>query len=650
MVNNLKYIKFPKIVKTTYRRGLKIRRFKNSKVHPGSAIFKFSYFQIFIFLFHISFLIFISAPAFSQVSRDEQLALQYYQTGEYDKAVVLFEKLYDKKTDDPIYKNYLRSLLALKEYDKAEKIAKKQAKKYPDKLHYLVDLGTVYEASGSLDKAKQQYEKAVKLLKNDQDQIFTLANAFIVLKKFDFTIDTYLKGRKVDPSYSYNFELAEIYYITKDYQKMIDEYLDVLSKSEAYIQNVQNSLQAKLGDDQDGNKNELLRTALLRWIQKVPEKTIFSEMLMWLFVQQKDFESALIQAKALDKRLKEDGSRVLTLAGLCVSNEDYDAAIKAYQYLITKGPDSYHYINSRVELLNTANKKLVNNGTFTNADLLALEKEYYATLNDLGKNPKTASLVKGLAHLQAFYLNKTDEAIAFLKEIIALPNVPPRFQADCKLELGDIYLITGEIWESTLLYSQVDKANKGEPIGEEAKFRNVRLSYYKGDFEWARAQLDVLKGGTSHLIANDALALSLLIQDNMGLDSNITGLLIFAKADLLTFQNKDDAALLTLDSLLADTPEHSLADEVLLKKAEIMKRKGRYEEEAALLQKIIDKYGTAILADDAYFMLADLYERKLQNKQKAMDLYQELLVKFPGSSYVVEARKRYRALRGDVLN
>ncbi len=231
-----------------------------------------------------------------------------------------------------------------------------------------------------------------------------------------------------------------------------------------------------------------------------------------------------------------------------------------------------------------------------------------------------------------------------------MPSVTPLFKGECKLELADIYLITGEVWESTLLYSQVDKANKGEPIGEEAKFRNAKLSYYKGEFEWARGQLDVLKGGTSHLIANDALALSLLIQDNMGLDSNITGLLIYSRADMLVFQNKEDAALLVLDSILTQLPEHSLVDEVLLKKAEIMKRKGKFLEEASFLQMIIDKYSTDILADDALFLLADLYERRLDNKQKAMDLYQDLLIKFPGSSFVVEARKRFRTLRGDAVN
>jgi tetratricopeptide (TPR) repeat protein len=597
-----------------------------------------------------SVLMFVAMASYCQNTGEEQLAQQYLKNAEFDKAAVLYEKLYDKKGDDLNFGNYLKSLVGLKNYDKAEKLCKKRIKKFPDQLKYLVDLGSVYEASGQTDKAAPQYEKAIKHLRNDQALIFELANSFIAMKKYGYAAEAYLAGRKMDQNYSYNFELAEVYSLNKEYLKMINEYLDVLLQSESYIQNIQNSLQTKLADDPSGNKNEILRTALLKHIQKYPDKTIFSEMLLWHYVQEKDFESALIQAKALDKRMKEDGTRIMSLATLCLSNEDYDAAIKAYQYIVSKGLNTPYYTSARVEMLNTGNKKLINNGTFSNEDLLQLETEYKNTIKELGRNPSTISLYKGLAHLQAFYLNKPEVAIITLTEIIDLHGIGKEIQAACKLELADIYLITGEVWESTLLYSQVDKAFKSTPLGEEAKFRNAKLSYYKGEFDWARAQLDVLKGGTSHLIANDALALSLLIQDNMGLDSNISALLIYSSADLALFQNKDDRALHLLDSLLETFPKHSLADEVLLKKAEIMKKRQNFAEAAVYLQAIVDQYPSDILGDDALYLLAELNEKKLNNKQKAMDLYQDLLVKYPGSTFAVMARKRFRILRGDFIN
>jgi len=255
-----------------------------------------------------------------------------------------------------------------------------------------------------------------------------------------------------------------------------------------------------------------------------------------------------------------------------------------------------------------------------------------------------------LAKLKAFYLNDPDGAINLLEELIRLTNNNKALQAECKLELADIMLFTGEPWEATLLYSQVDKAFKNEPIGHEARFRNARLSFYIGEFGWAKAQLDVLKAATSKLIANDAMEMSLLISDNIEEDSSTVALGTYARADLLWFQNKPEAALAVLDSLLAAFPGHSITDDALMKKAEISLKLGKFSEAEALFQEVDTHYSEGILGDDALFSLAQLYENQLNDSAKAMAAYQELLVKYPGSLFTVEARKRFRTLRGDQVN
>jgi TolA-binding protein len=301
-------------------------------------------------------------------------------------------------------------------------------------------------------------------------------------------------------------------------------------------------------------------------------------------------------------------------------------------------------------LLNTQNRKITESGNYTRVDLLKLESDYNNTLSELGRNANTASLTRGLSHLQVFYLDKTDEAIENLEEAIAYPGIRPVTQAECKLELGDIYLFTGNVWDSDLLYAQVDKAFKNDPMGQEAKFRSARLDYYRGDFLWAQAQLDVLKSATSQLIANDALSLSLLISDNIEADSSADALFEFSRADLLMYRKKDSLAMHVFDSLLLVYPGHSLTDDVYFKQARILHHERKYASEDSLLAKIVIDYPDDILADDALFARAALYEHELNNKEKAMELYQDILLKYPGSLYVVEARKRYRSLRGDVLN
>jgi tetratricopeptide (TPR) repeat protein len=579
------------------------------------------------------FILLTCSVTWAQAQRDPQLAAQYLQNSEYDKAVVIYEKLYDRQ---PVlyYSQYLQCLLALKDFNRAEKIVKRQAKASGNSPVFFVDYGYVFKLAGQSDKAKQQYERALREMSPDQQQISAVANAFVSRDELDYAIEAYQKGRKLMRGiYSFNFELADLYNRKQEIGKMLEEYMEILLVNESYLQNIQNILQTNLANDPTGSKNEFVKNLLLKRIQEYPDRMVFSELLTWLFLQQKDFESVFIHSRAMDKRLKENGARLMYLADICLANENYDVPVKCYEYVISKGSNNPNYIPARIGLLNASNKKITRTLDYTREDLLNLEKDYLLTLKELGKNASSASLIKGLAHLQGFYLGKVDEAILSLELVINMPGVTPQFRAECKIELGDILLFKGEIWESTLLYSQVDLDFKNTPIGEEAKYKNAVLSYYNGDFGWAQGQLDVLKSGTSHLIANDAMALSLLITENIDpVDSNTVPLLMYARAELLCYQNRYDQALLTLDSVKQQFPAHSLADELLFKKAQIMKRKGKYTE-AAL-----------------FFQQAELYEKKLANTAKAMELYKLLMEKYPSSLYVSDARKRYRVLRGENIN
>ena len=607
--------------------------------------------NLFRFLFSvILFVGLFSCPSSAQIGQERQLADQYMATLEYEKAAELYDKLFDK---DPFgtYPSYQRCLIGMKDYNTAEKLVKKISKRQPENLTYISDLGYVYEMQGDESKANQQYEKAIKSLRPDQGTILTLANSFVQRQQWDYALRVYVEGKKLVPGiYGFYFETAEAYYQKGLFESMINEYLDAVGENPMVQQNVLNILQARVGFDPENKRNDLLRTSLLRKIQRNPDYPVFSEMLIWLFVQQKDFESALLQAKGLDKRQKEDGMRVMSLGNLAVANLDYESAINAYQYVVGKGPSNQNYIPARMELLNVTNKKITTGNNYTVPELKSLEQNYVLTLSELGRSAKTAGLIRGLAHLRAFYLDDPDSAMTDLDEAIDFPGISKQVQAECKLELGDILLFLGNVWDSDLLYAQVDKDFKNDPLGQEAKFRNARLDYFRGDFLWAQAQLDVLKSATSQLISNDALSLALLISDNMGYDSTMDALTLYSRADLLSYRNKNDEALTVLDSLTMEYPGHTLTDEAWYKAAQIYDVKRDWKMEDSLYTRIYTEFAEDILADDALFQKAKLYENKFIDKAKAMDLYQDLLTKYPGSLFVVEARKRFRALRGDVLN
>ena len=582
---------------------------------------------------------------------EEQLGVQYYMNRDLEKARSTFEALYNRAPNQFNYYYYINTLFELKDFDKAEKVIKKQFKSVPEDPRYQVDLGYLYIMQGDVAKGRKVYENCIKELKADKFQVLNLASAFSSRRETEYMIRTYKRGRELlrDPS-AFSFELAYTYEMLGNTELMIDEYLNLLTSSPQQISMVENRLQTWLADDADNSKNETYHAVLLKKLQEHPDEILYNELLLWHSIQQKDFAFALVQAKALDRRYGENGQRVFDLAELCVNNDSYDAAIDGYKYIIKKNADKELVMRSRIELINTEFRQYQAAFSHDNAKLLRMEQEYVKLLDELGKSAFTIPLILNLAHLQAFQLDKTDAAIELLSEAIRIPSVPAKNQAECKLELGDIYLFSDNPWEATLLYSQVDKAFKNEPLGHEAKLRNARLSFYIGEFGWAQAQLDVLKAATSKLIANDAMELSLLISDNIEEDSLTTPLQQYARADLLEFRNRDAEALAVLDSVIASYPGHSIIDDALFKKAEIEVKNGRYQAAAGYYTEIIEKYPFGLLADDAMYNLAILFENQLNDKGKAMELYEKILTQFPGSLYVVDARKHFRALRKDPVN
>lgn len=581
----------------------------------------------------------------------DKLALQYFEQKEFEKANVYFEELYNKNPEN-WFGYYYKSLLGAKELSRAEKITKRQLKQNKSDVFLYVYLGQIYKLENDEKKEKEFYQKAIKELNAVQPYLQNLAAAFIEDGLYDYAIEVYNKGRKTTPDYPYFYERAEVYKSKNDLESMINEYLDAVDFRESELQNVQVHLQNSLGydDEAGGINNPLLRQELQKRIQKNPDKIVFSEFLIFIQKQQKNFEGAFVQSKALDKRLKEDGIRVYDLAKICVSNQQWETAKRCYDYIIEKGPDNLYYDAAILDGLNVEYLALTQKPQPAMEELIALEQKLTKANEKYKSNFLNAQIVKNLASLKAYYLSNSAGAIALLNGYIEQAGMEAAAKAGYKIMLGDIYLLKGEIWEASLLYSQVEKDFKYEAIGQEAKFKNAKLSFYAGDFAWAKIQADVLKGATTKLIANDALDLSLIITDAIGVDTNDAPLKLFASAELLTLQHRYQEAIARMDSVNLLYTNHTLGDDIFYKKAQIAFLLGKYADVEAMYKSIIEFYPDDLYGDDAQFKLAELYDKYLHDIEKAKQAYQDVLSNYPGSIFTVEARKRFRELRGDNLS
>ena len=587
--------------------------------------------------------------AFAQGGTELALAKEYARKQEWAKAAATFQGLSAEVQQGPAaYPDYLKTLLALKLYKDAEKLVKKTTKRNPDLTGGGVDAGSVLAAAGDEAGARKSWKRTIDDL--PAARIVSAAAALRLAGQPELAEAAWLRGRQLAKNESaYTVQLLELYSQTGQVQKTVDEVLRMVKREPARVAEAQNMLQNVLREDKDF---EPLEKTLLADVRANPDESGAPELLIWVYVQRKDFFGALIQAKALDRREKRDGARVLDLAQIAFENKDYESAIDGYDYLRTTYPQGQYYGFARQRAINAREAQIKASFPVDPVKIRALLAEYDDLLKELGRSPATAAVLRDQAMLYAFQLDEKDRAMTLLNQIIEMPRVRPDLAAEAKLALADIYLLKGEPWESSLLYSQVERVMKETPVGYEAKLRNGRLNYFKGDFELAQAHLDILKNATTREIANDAMALSLLITDNTGLDTDSThqALRRYAAIELLVFQNKLPLAITRLDSLLRAFPGHSLTDEAQFMKATLYARMGDYPAAVTALNQIIQNPKYDILSDDALFTLARIEEVNLKQPAAAMEHYNQVLTKYPGSIYTAEARRRFRHLRGDSVN
>jgi len=587
--------------------------------------------------------LFPAAPQLFAQDNDLLLAKQYAANGDPQKAFDIYQKLY-KQNNEEYFTVYMSSLLELKKFDEAVTTAKKMVRKHPEEKQYNITLANAYTQQGQVEKANTIYDDLIKNLPPDQGQISMLASLFYQNANVDYAIKIFLQGRKLlQNEQVFSYELINLYRYKRDKPALVEEYMNFLPTNPPFINQAENTMSNLFEGAAD---YDILKSALLKRIQKDPQQTIYPELLTWQFLQQRQFDMALNQALALSRRQNDDGANVFELCRTLVSNEAYDAAIRGYEYLVSKGKDNSLYIPSKIELINTKNLR-VTSGKYAKEDLVSLEKDYIDLLAEFGKNANTVFAMQKLANLQAFKLHKITDAKALLEEAVKIPGVKPTLLASCKLDLGDVSLLDDKPWDATLLYSQVEIDFKNTAVGQDAKYRNAKLAYYTGDFTWAKGQLDVLKAATSQLIANDALNLSLLISDSITADTSGAALKIYARADLALFAEQPEKALITLDSIDVKYPGNSLTDDILMAKARLFIQQKNYADAVPLLKKIAEEHSFDLWADDAVFMLGDIYENQLNDKEKAKIYYQKIITDYAGSLYVNEARKRFRVLRGD---
>lgn len=583
-------------------------------------------------------------------AQDIELAKEYLLKEDYEKARYHYELALKKKSwPKDVYPGYPQTLVRLNDLPTADKYFKKLIKSEDDNSFFKIDYLLFLKSTKNKEYEKVADKTAKELLALDDKfpsflLYFNNKREYELLEKW---VVAYRKA-KLQPTAFYR-ELAEAKKAQGNSREMSEELLLGFLADDEPLENLKNVLQGYLTEPADLTH---FQTLLLEVNQSDPQNLTVSELLLWIFVQQRDFTSAFIHAKALDKRMRLQGEKQKEIGDLAFDNKDYDAALRIYESVIKDYPKTSTFYYARGKYISAKEQKVKSRFPTDLTELKSLIRDYKQLIAESAQtnSSNTYKYQADMALLYGFYLNSLDSSIFLMNEAVKQSQFDKRFQAQARLHLGDLYLLDNQPWESTLLYSQVESMEKEQPLGHEAKLRNAKLHYYHGDFQLAQEQMDVLKLATSREISNDAIQLSVLIQDNLVEDTTGYALKKFAAIELLMFQNKWEQANKELDELYGEYRAASLKDDILYLEAKIARQFGDYPKAIQKLTLLLENHKEDILADDAVYQLALLYDYQLRDKTKAMEYYNKLLTGYPSSIFVVESRKRFRDLRGDKLN
>ncbi|SNS46274.1 Tetratricopeptide repeat-containing protein [Ekhidna lutea] len=578
-----------------------------------------------------------------------QIANEYYQQGDLEKARMLYEDLSDNPYNlQLIAGNYLTLLKATGDFDVAEKFLQRSIKTFPSNMQFKANLAAVYNESGNTEKLNSYIKDLTKESKSNPFQLSILAQYFANEQLYEESIRFFKESREARNNPTVHaLELASIYRMVNDKASMIEEYLNYASDSPNRLSYIKNLLQNFIQQEEDLNE---LENTLIRKMQEEPDDTKFAELLLWVELQRKNFYGAFIQARAIDKRNQRPGDRSMDIGRIAMENNSYDDAEEIFEYVARQYPNSRNYQFARKLWMDSKEQKIKNTYPINKLEIRELANQYQALYDELYPSQTAFDALRSKALLHAFYLDEIDFAAQLLNKLVTDPRAGRQLLSQSKLDLGDIYLLRGEPWEATLLYSQVEKAYKSHQLGYDAKLRNARLHYFTGNFALAKGHLDILKKNTTREISNDAISLGMLITDNTALDTTDAVMQEFANIELLIFQNKKAEANQRLSVMLEQYMHHSITDEIFWLKSKLELENGNTISAIEYLDKILASYAYDILADDAAFKKAEIVEQQLKDVEQAKSLYQQFLVEYPGSMYSAEARKRFRQLRGDFVN
>ena len=576
---------------------------------------------------------------FSAFAQNEQLAANYFEKGDFEKALVSYEELFNKQPGNAIFfQRTVECYQQLSQFDKAQQLIQQRLDKYKQP-NMFIELGYNYQLQKDDKNAIKNYDLAVDKIKENPSNVYVIASNFEIKSLLDYALKSYNLALTLEPKLNFNQQVAVLYGQQGKVDLMIEKFLEEGEKNPQSTIYIQNYLSRFMAEESEESFSERLRKALILKTQKSQE-VYWNQFLSWFYVQQKQYGKAFIQEKAIYKRNPESFSNIVSLAELAIQENQDEDAVTIINFVLENTDNLDLQIFCNAFLFKNRIKKA------TATDYPVLKTDLELALKKFGVSPFTLSLQEIQAGFFAFNLNEPEAGKEVLKNALKF-QLNEYQKAEVKMQLADILLLQEQFNQALIYYSQIEEDLKNDEIGHQASLKVAKTSYFQGDFKWAQSQFKILKSASTQLIANDAMEYFLLITDNTADDSTQVALKKFARGDYLIYQNKNEEGLAQFTKILTEHKGDVIESVTLLRMGKINEKLGNFTEALRLYKEIIDKHADGIYVDEALFFSAEIYDKQLKQPELAKPFYEKMIFKHQDSIYFIEARRKFREIRGD---
>jgi cellulose synthase operon protein C len=586
-----------------------------------------------------------------------RLAQGLEHSGEYERAVSLYEGLYKNHPDNYIYFEGLqRMFVQLKRYDDAIALIQSRLSTSPDDVNLLALLGTALYKEGKESDATASWERALTVQPANSAVYRLVANVLIENRLLEKASEVYRRGRVAcnDPNL-FTIEIAQISIATMDYRTATEEFLRWMLQNPSQLVFVQGRL-ATITGREDG------RNAAIDVVRKSLEKSEnprLYELLEWLMLEGRKFADAYEISCRIDQLTEAHGSAILAFADRAFNGRAYDVAARAYQRAVDvplpkeKMPMAkYGYARSLQEagimMDSTATGALPSGKPVPEVvpRFGGAIAEYRKIIAEYPRSEFAARAFFQIGEMQFSRFFDLDAALTSYKSAADESSLSS-LRWDAKLRAGGVCLAKGDTLQARDYFLAVGAApDATQDQTDEASFRLAELEYFAGRDTLAAQRLDALVVNLKADYANDALQLQGFLQENAL--TAPAALAEYGAADLIARQHRYEEAIQRYDAIIKKYPQALLVDDALLMIAGLQEASGRAQEAVATYEKILKDFKeTSSVLDKAWYRLGLAYEVRLHDPAHALTAYEKLLADHPGSVLVADARRRIRILRGE---